>query len=422
MSDDNSNMEILSKIVIQLKQELKDSVKTLKSEISELKLNKESKNNTSNSKEIDELKSEIINLNKKNCENEEKFQERLQIYESRYEKLDKELREDMLKLLKKYENKFETQDNEIENLKEKCEMGNCSNCGVENFRINLKDCEFCFTSICVDCLKNCKKCDTMKCTKCLFECKCCKELICEKENCAKNCEICTEKFCDLCKESCLKCNKTFDKFCTIKCRICELNVCFNCCKKCENCDDAVICETCFQKNPKNENCICGKFLCFNCEDQCESCKIPFTFLDNNRIFQGFHTKSKDFLPNKCLIKLVILQKGIDTTHIGLTIDDLKIEEKATENFWSLCLNTGEKFSTMDYKKKGSPWGNYANSALVKDDVIYIKYNEGDLRFLVNRKDYGRAFILDRHLKYYLYCLTHNDSSKIEIRWIKILKN
>ena len=127
------------------------------------------------------------------------------------------------------------------------------------------------------------------------------------------------------------------------------------------------------------------------------------------------------LPNKCLVKLLIIHKGIDTTHIGLTVDsEISSEEKATENFWSLCLNTGEKFSTVEYKKKGTPWGNYG-VPVKTNDIIYLRFYEGEVRFLINRKDYNKAFLLDKNHKYFLYCLTHNDSTQVEIRSMKILE-
>jgi len=121
--------------------------------------------------------------------------------------------------------------------------------------------------------------------------------------------------------------------------------------------------------------------------------------------------------------MLVVNKGIDTTHIGLTVDaEFLKEEKATENFWSLCLNTGEKFSTIEYKKKGVPWSNYA-VPVKTGDYIYLRFYEGEVRFLVNRKDYGRAFQLDvKNHKYFLYYLTHNDSTNVEIRSMKILNN
>jgi hypothetical protein len=121
-----------------------------------------------------------------------------------------------------------------------------------------------------------------------------------------------------------------------------------------------------------------------------------------------------------LIKFIILHKGIDTSHLGLTSDsELKDCEKATENFWSLCLNSGEKFSTSDYKKKGMPWSKYAIPVKV-GDTIYLRFYDGEVKFLINRKEYLVAFQLDKSLKYYVYCLTHDDSTKIEIKSMKVL--
>lgn len=451
MSDDlKTNMEILSKIVIQLKSEQKDLMKNLKAEIEEIKVaNNLSKQKTEeiHEKQIQNLSSEISNLKNEMKKIEEKNSEFLTIIESKLEKTDKDLRDDMLKLLKKYESKFQTQDDEIENLKEKCEMAKCAFCDFESFLVHFKLCPKCNENVCMSCLKNCKKCDDVKCAKCLCECNTCLDLFCNnyietnqinanhngelnidskdynKNLCLLNCKLCKGFFCEKCNFACSACNNATCKLCLQECRLCKKQICKSCCKQCEKCFKPIICNCCYEKNSEAEKCICGKTLCFQCEDECSDCNIPFTFLSNTRIFTGFHTRSQDFLPNKCLIKMLVVNKGIDTTHIGLTVDaEFLKEEKATENFWSLCLNTGEKFSTLEYKKKGIPWANY--SIPVKTgDYIYLRFYEGEVRFLINRKDFGRSFLLDvKNHKYFLYCLTHNDSTKIEIRSMKILNN
>jgi hypothetical protein len=99
---------------------------------------------------------------------------------------------------------------------------------------------------------------------------------------------------------------------------------------------------------------------------------------------------------------------------------LKTNEKATDNFWSVCLNSGEKFSTSDYKTKGISFSAYS-SPIRNGDTVYIKIIDGQVRFLVNRKEYPLAFKLDKNQKYFLYCLTHNDSTEIEIKSLKVYK-
>jgi len=465
MNDElKTNLEILSKIVIQLKTEQKEIVKNLKFEIDELKksnllLSQKSMENSEF--QIQNLKDEIIELKKSLKEKEEKHCSDLNDYQLKLEKTDRELREDMFKLLRKYESKFQIQDDEIESLKEKCEMGKCGICDFESFKVHFKDCPVCEESVCLSCLKNCKKCDLLKCGKCLCQCNGCLELFCiisdadisnaeikinnfeERDKsslsngnlminnynksssiCILKCKLCLGNFCQKCNFTCNLCKESFCNKCLQDCRICKNYVCKSCCQNCQKCFKPIVCNSCFPTNSENEKCICGKILCFECEDDCSECNIPFKWLDENRIFQGFHIRSKDFLPTKCFIKLLVLNKGIDTTHIGLTVDTdfSKNEEKATENFWSFCLNTGEKFSTVEYKKKGMPWTNYA-TPVKTGDIIYLKFYEGEVRYLINRKDYGRAFLLDsKNHKYYLYCLTHNDSTKIEIRNMKIFSN
>jgi hypothetical protein len=207
----------------------------------------------------------------------------------------------------------------------------------------------------------------------------------------------------------------------MNCRKCEKFACNSCSATCEKCGESVSCIKCFEQDSVNEKCLCDKLYCFNCEDECHDCAIPCVWENENRIFQGFHTKSKETLPTNCLVKFFIVHKGIDTTHLGLTSDSqFKSEERATENFWSLCLNSGEKFSTSDYKKKGLPWSKY--SLPVKTgDTVYLKFINGEVRYLINRKEYPIAFNLDKSMKYFLYCLTHDDSSQIEIKSLKIYK-
>ena len=107
MSEDlKTNLEILSKIVIQLKSEQKDIVKTLKAEIEELKesntlLIKNSKEN--NNLEVQNLTNEINLLKKTIGELVDKNNENLKDFQISLEQTDKDLREDMFKLLKKYE-------------------------------------------------------------------------------------------------------------------------------------------------------------------------------------------------------------------------------------------------------------------------------------------------------------------------------
>lgn len=425
-SDDKSSLEILSKLVIQLKTEQKEIVKTLRSEMDEIK-----ENNIANIKRLKEaheaqiqsLANEIKQLQTKLDQSQEKNSEILLSNQNKLEKTDKELRDDMLKLLKKYESKFQIQDDEIENLKDKCEINKCPNCNFESFRVHFKECTQCNCRICLTCMKDCKKCEIVNCTKCQKQCNTCLEGFCydEMQKCVKQCDLCMEYFCEKCNQNCKSCNRNYCGQCLKECRICLNHLCKDCCELCQKCSKPIICKACFFKNSPCEKCTCGKTLCLDCEDECNECNIPFTWSNGSRIFQGFHIRSLDYLPNKCIIKILIKNKGIDTTHIGLTIDtEFASEEKATENFWSLCLNTGEKFSTSEYKKKGSPWGKYA-LPVKTGDYVYLRFNEGEVRFYINRKDYNKAFLLDKSFKYYLYSLTHADSTNVEIRSMKILQ-
>lgn len=430
--DDQNNLEILSKLVIQLKIGLNDVTKKFNEEITDLK--SDYLKNTIDSrerydKEILLLKEEINDTKVKLAEKDKYYVSEIQDLKGKFEKSVIELREDMLKLLKKYETKFLIQDDEIEDLKKKCEMSECKICSFQSFKVHFFICEKCNDSICSNCLQVCKECRTAQCSMCLKKCKNCNELLCS--NCEVNCVSCLDSSCKECFSNCYSCNKTICVKCLNKCRKCEKLFCSNrlqteddgkiCCAKCVKCDDSISCKICVDKDSVNERCLCGKLLCFNCEDECLDCTVPILWNNDSRIFKGFHIKSAQSLPNKCLVKLFIINKGIDTTHIGVTSDsELKMEDKATENFWSICLNSGEKFSTGEYKKKGIPWNKYA-VPIKTGDTLYLKFNEGEVKFLINRKEYPLAFSLDKSLKYFIYCLTHDDSSQIEIKSLKVCK-
>jgi hypothetical protein len=351
------------------------------------------------------------------------YQNEISELKGKFEKSNIELREDMLKLLQKYENKFQTRDDEIDILKQKCEMIDCKVCNYQSFKVHFFNCEECNFSICTNCLQVCKNCRKARCLECLKKCNNCQNLLCK--DCYYQCVVCSLYNCKECFTNCFSCKTNYCNKCLIKCRKCEKSFCTEkskkCTAKCEKCFESVSCMNCYEKDGTNERCLCGKLYCFNCEDECKECTLPMLWDNGNRIFQGFHTRSANCIPNKCLIKLFIIHKGIDTSHIGLTSDsEFKVLDKATENFWSICLNSGEKFSTSDYKKKGIPWGKYAIPSKI-GDTIYVKYIDGEVNFLINRKEYSNAFHLDKSLKYYLYCLTHDDSTKIEIKCLKAYK-
>jgi len=84
------------------------------------------------------------------------------------------------------------------------------------------------------------------------------------------------------------------------------------------------------------------------------------------------------------------------------------------------LDTGEKFSKSDYKKTGTTFSKYTNP-VKQGDYVYMRYYDGEVKFLINRKINPIAFNLDKKEKFYLYCLTHDDSSQIEIKNMKIYK-
>jgi hypothetical protein len=325
----------------------------------------------------------------------------------------------MLKLLQKYEDKFQTQDDEIDVLKRKCEMVDCKICNFQSFKVHFFVCEECNESICTNCLQVCKNCRKARCLSCLEKCNNCEDRLCK--DCSIDCKACKKDSCKDCYEKCFFCATSLCKKCLILCRKCDKFFCPDCASKCEKCGDSVSCKNCYEKDGTNERCICGKLYCFNCEDDCTDCTIPCFWENESRIFQGFHTKSSASIPTRSLIKFNVLHKGIDTTHLGITTDvEFKSDDRATDNFWSVCLNSGEKFSTTEYKKKGIPWTKYA-LPIKTGDTVYMKYYDGEVRFLINRKEYPVAFYLDKSAKYFLYCLTHDDSTKIEIKSLKIYK-
>jgi hypothetical protein len=417
--EDQINIEILSKIIIQLKTSHNELLKKFNDEIANIK----NDNNLSiielrekYDQEVKILKEENAELKQNTTIIEKKFSSEISDFKKKTEKNFIELREDMLKLLKKYEDKFQNQDEEILILKNKCEMENCKICNFESFKIHFITCEQCNDYICSKCLLNCTNCRGSMCLGCLTKCHKCSEYLCQI--CVKSCQSCSSPTCKDCFDKCATCNSFYCKTCLTNCRKCEDLICSGCSVNCEYCKVPVSCKTCFEKNIDKEKCSCGKLLCYDCEDSCTECSIPCLWTNDSRIFQGYHTRSKMFLPENCLIKIFVHNKGIDTTHLGLTIDkEFKFPDKATENFWSLCLNSGEKFSAVDYKKKGIPWMKYAVPVKSKD-TIYLKYSKGEVTFSINKNEYPKAFQLDKDQKYFIYCLTHDDSTSIEIKSLK----
>jgi hypothetical protein len=420
--EDQLNLEILSKIVIQLKTSQVESIKKFNEEVENLK-SENGKNmmeiREKYDSEIYQLKDEL-NLVKTNSKERKKFYfQEISEMKSKFEKTMIELREDMLKLLNKYETRFQTQDEEIEVLKNKCEMADCKICNFQSFKVHFFICEQCTSCVCSDCMEVCKRCRITRCQECLIKGNCCTALLCTE--CIKRCESCLSSNCGDCFDKCGYCNALMCKKCLKNCRNCEKIYCKKCAAECVKCGESVSCNKCLDKEGINDRCICGSLYCFTCEDDCKECTVPICWDNNSRIFQGFHCKSASVIPTRCMIKFDILHKGIDTSHLGFTSDlELKDSEKATENFWSLCLNSGEKFSTSDYKKKGMPWSKYAVPVKV-GDTIYLKFVDGEVKFFINRKEYQTAFLLDKTLKYYVYCLTHDDSTKIEIKSLKVFK-
>jgi hypothetical protein len=420
--EEQANLEILSKIVIQLKtsqletnKKLADEINCLKSENTSILLEFKEKYD----KEIFNLKEELTQLKITSLEKEKNYINELADVKLKFEKSNIEVREDMLRLLNKYEDKFQAQDDDIDILKRKCEMEDCGVCGFQSFKIHYFVCEECNKSICTECLQVCVSCRKARCTGCLIECNNCLSKLCK--HCITNCDGCVKGSCKECFSNCTFCLSIKCTNCIDSCRKCEKSFCVSCAAKCIKCEKAVSCLNCYEKDSSNEVCLCGKLYCFDCEDECVECTIPFSWENENRIFQGFHIKSATSIPSKSLVKFYIIHKGIDTSHLGLTIDnEFKFPDRATDNFWSLCLNSGEKFSTIEYKKKGIPWSKYA-VPINTGDTILLKYYDGEVKFLVNRKEFPVAFNIDKNLKYYLYCLTHDDSTQIEIKSLKVFK-
>lgn len=422
MSVSEDKIELLSKLVIQLKTSQNENLKNTNEEINKWKTESQEKINEleiKHANQIDALSSEVNILKNQISTQEKNHNTILADLKNKFDKDILDLREDMLKLLKKYESKFQTQDDEIDVLKQKCEISNCNICNFESFKVHFNICSECQSIICSNCLQNCKSCKYTKCTNCFKRCNGCTEYLCDK--CCISCNNCSKFSCVDCFEACLSCKENQCKKCLMDCRKCDLKYCTKCGAKCEKCGGCVSCITCLEKDQLNERCICGKLYCFNCEDECESCTVPCLWENDSRIFKGYHIKSKNVLPNKCLVKLNINTKGIETTHLGLTIDSVfRSDDMPTENFWSLVTNTGEKFSTVEYKKKGKDFIKYAVPCK-EGDTVYIRYFNGDVRFLINRKEYPSAFFIDKAQKVFLYCLTHNDSTGIEIKSLKIYK-
>ena len=422
MTDEKINIEILSKIVIQLKSKYTESIMDLTQEITNLKQDHSKQNNELRQMfEIEKIKirEELIELKSKNKEIEKNLMNEIVNIKSKFEKDVLDLREDMLKLLNKYESKFINQDDEIDSIKKKCELTECKVCNYKSFKIHFFNCLDCYSIVCSNCLQVCKNCKGTSCLNCLKKCNFCNESECIK--CSILCKYCEGFSCKQCFKNCYICEANKCKKCLNSCRKCDNIFCNNCAMKCERCMLSISCQKCFDKDNSNEKCICGKVYCFSCEDDCENCSIPCVWENNSKIFQGFHTKSSNSLPNRCLLKFFVVSKGIETTHLGLTNDfQFKLSDSPTENFWSICLNTGEKFSTSDYKKKGISWTKYSNP-IKEGDFIYLRYFDGEVKFLINRKMMPVAFNLDKKDKYFIYCLTHNDSTQIEIKGMKIMK-
>ena len=423
-SDDKLSLEILSNIVIQLKANQTLAEKTLSDEMALLKLEqaKITQSLAENYKnEISDLKFEISELKEKNAliiiDNKKELNET----RIRFEKEIVNLREDMLTLLKKYEKKFVTQDDEIDNLKTKCELSECSICCFQSFKVHFSECEDCSKLICSDCLITCKSCNIIRCSVCLVKCTNCDEILCN--SCKLKCDSCELLSCKKCFSNCYickesnKCNK-----CIKACTLCNKIYCYKDSVKCDKCANSVVCNYCYTKGSEALKCLCGQLYCFNCEDDCKECNAPCLWENQTRLFVGFHTKTLLPLPEKCLVKVRINNKGNLTTQIGVTNDtEFRTEDSATENFWALCLDSGEKFSSSEYRKKGTTWMKYA-VPVVKGDYLYLKYDNGNVSYMINRKEYPIAFKVDKKEKYYLYCLTHNDSTEVELKCLKINKN
>lgn len=421
-TDEIMNLENISKLTIQLGTQLKETSAKFQEEIN--LLHEENDKTVKGidlqyKREIQSLKQEIAFCKEKIIEVENNSSKETSVLRTKFEKDVIGLREDMLKLLEKFESKFQNQDEDIVVLKQKCELYDCSFCGFQSFKIHFFHCEECSSVICSSCMQECKECKAVKCLHCLKKCNNCEKKFCKK--CVENCKLCTGITCKECIKSCYCCSTSTCSKCMSICRVCSKSYCSdnNCASKCSLCEKTVCCKSCFEINKATELCVCGKLYCFNCEDSCQSCLYPCIWDTNSRVFTGYHTKTIQQLPTKSIVKLYISKKGIETTHLGITKDsEFKANDRPTETFWSLCLNSGEKFSTEDYKKKGNGWMKYAKEVVMGDNV-YLRFNNGEVRFYINRKDYGVAFILDRKESYYLYCLTHNDSTEIELKNMKL---
>lgn len=430
-SGNNLNLEILSKIVMNIKTSQIETTKKILDEI----LNLKNENNKSvqeiqikSDTEVNSLKEEFLQQRIKSEEKEKFYLNEINNLKSKFESTILELREDMLKLLHKYEEKFQIQDEEIEVLKNKCEMTECKICNFQSFKVHFQNCEECGKLICTDCLLVCDNCRKTKCGNCLIKCNNCMEKFCT--DCTIKCTVCNYFSNSSCYDNCQFCEIKVCKKCESTCRGCNKLYCFSekqdnissCAAFCDKCKLPVSCQKCsLNENFILDKCLCGKLYCNNCEDECLDCTENFSWLNESKIFQGFHTISKIPIPNKCLIKFFICQKGNDTTHLGLTIDKENMPtDKATDNFWSLCLNSGEKFSTLDYKKKGITWMKYA-VPVKAGDLVYIKFFDGEINYFINRKEFPIAFKLDKNISYYVYCLTHDDSTQVEIKSLKIFK-
>jgi hypothetical protein len=326
----NVNLEILSKIVMNIKTSQIESSKKFSEEILNLK-NENIKNvqeiQIKYDTEIDSLKEELQQQKFKFEEKEKFFINEINDLKSKFERTTLEIREDMLKLLHKYEEKFHSQDEEIEVLKNKCEMTECKICNFQSFKVHFHNCEECSQLICSDCLLVCENCRKTKCSSCLIKCKSCEEKFCKE--CAIKCTSCNDFSNSSCFDNCKFCEIKICKKCLSNCRSCQNLFCItdkqdnisSCAAKCDKCKVPVSCQSCsVNENFILDKCLCGKLYCTNCEDDCQVCTENILWLNESKIFQGFHTISKNPIPNKCLIKFSILHKGIDTTHLGLTID------------------------------------------------------------------------------------------------------
>ena len=120
MSDEKISMEILSKIVIQLKTTQTESIKSFKEEINNLKTEHAKTYNELRERfqtENLKLQNEIMETKQKTQEIEKVLTNEMTNMRCKFDKDVIELREDLLKLLRKYESRFINQDDEIDALK-----------------------------------------------------------------------------------------------------------------------------------------------------------------------------------------------------------------------------------------------------------------------------------------------------------------